>query len=41
MKECLMNVGSCMLALALSIATLVAVAELSVRETPSYGEVQM
>lgn len=41
MKECLMNVGSCMLALALSIAALVAVAELSVRETPSYGEVQM
>lgn len=40
MKEKLLDVGSCLLAVALSIAALAAVAELSVRETPSYGEIQ-
>lgn len=37
MKEKVIGIGSCLLALAFSLAALAAVAELSVRETPAYG----
>ena len=41
MKEKLIDVGSCLLAIALSVAALLAVSELSLCETPSYGETGM
>ena len=40
MKEKLLDAGSCLLAVVLSIIALAAVAELSVHEIPPYGEIQ-
>ena len=40
MKKLLVDAGSGLLAVALSIVALAAVAELSVRENPPYGEIQ-
>ena len=41
MKEKIADIGSCLSALALSMGALAVVAELSMREIPSYGEMQM
>jgi hydroxylamine reductase (hybrid-cluster protein) len=40
MKERLLDAGSCLLAVVLSVVALAAVAELAVNETPVYGELK-